>query len=196
MKKTSILLLLFFIFFHPHLSAQKYITAGFNIDFDFHCDEEVIDEIGVLIPKPSVYLGFNLFKENTKIGFHFDGKIIFSHTKEQLCLGFASLLAPSFLLLLGNEKGFIISPGISFGFLLGGTNEDTNKKSTIGQAYAGIGSNITYFFKSGFSIGLNLNYYPFMFVYQSVQENDMSKRFEKIENSFSIGISIGYTNWF
>ena len=195
MKKTSILLLLFFIFFHPHLSAQKYITAGFNIDFDFHCDEEVIDEIGVLIPKPSVYLGFNLFKENTKIGFHFDGKIIFSHTKEQLCLGFASLLAPSFLLLLENEKGFIISPGVSFGFLLGGTNEDTNKKSTIGQTYAGIGSNITYFFKSGFSIGLNLNYYPFMFVYQSIQENDMSKRFEKIENSFSIGISIGYTNW-
>ena len=196
MKKTSILLLLFFIFFHLHLSAQKYITAGFNIDFDFHCDEEVIDEIGAVIPKPSVYLGFDLFKENTKIGFHFDGKIIFSHTKEQLCLGFASLLAPSFLLLLENEKGFIISPGISFGFLLGETNEDTNKKSTIGQAYAGIGSNITYFFKSGFSIGLNLNYYPFMFVYQSVQENDMSKRFEKIENSFSIGISIGYTNWF
>ena len=196
MKKTSILFLLFFIFFSSHLSAQNYLTAGLNIDFDFNCNKEVIDEIGVVIPKPGMYLGCNIFKEDTKIGFHFDGKIIFSHNKEQFCLGFASLLAPSFLFLLGNEKGFIISPGISFGFLLGGTNENTNKKSTIGQAYAGIGSNITYFFTSGFSIGVNLNYYPFMFVHQSIKENDMSRKFEKIENSFSIGISIGYTNWF
>ena len=187
---------MFFIFFSTYLSAQNYLTAGLNIDFDFNCNKEVIDEIGVVIPKPGMYLGCNIFKEDTKIGFHFDGKIIFSHNKEQFSLGFASLLAPSFLFLLGNEKGFIIAPGISFGFLLGGTNEDTNKKSTIGQAYAGIGSNITYFFTSGFSIGLNLNYYPLMFVHQSVKENDMSRKFEKIENSFSTGISIGYTNWF
>ena len=114
MKKTSILLLLFFIFFSSHLSAQNYLTAGLNIDFDFNCNKEVIDEIGVVIPKPGMYLGCNIFKEDTKIGFHFDGKIIFSHNKEQFCLGFTSLLAPSFLFLLGNEKGFIISPDREF----------------------------------------------------------------------------------
>ena len=52
-----------------------------------------------------------------------------------------------------------------------------------------------YFFKSGFSIGINLNYYPLMFVHHSSEENNMSKKFEKTENSFSIGITIGYTNW-
>ena len=195
MKKTSILLLMVFIFLFQRLSAQNYITAGLNIDFGFNCNKEVIDEIGIIIPKPCMYLGFNIFKEDTKIGFHFDGNIIFSHNEKELCLGFASLLAPSFLLRLGNENGFIISPGFSFGFLLGGSsNKDTNKQSTLGLAYVGIGSNIMYFFKSGFSIGLNLNYYPLMFVYYSRKENNMSKKFEKIENSFSIGITIGYTD--
>lgn len=193
MKKTNILLLIFFIFFFKHLSAQNYITAGLNIDLCFNCNEEVINEIGIIIPKPGVYVGFNIFKKDTKIGVHFDGNIIFSHNEKELCLGFASLLAPSFL--LGKENGFIISPGLSFGFLLGGSsNKDTNKQSTIGLAYVGIGNNITYFFKSGFSIGINLNYYPLMFVYHSGKENNISKEFEKIENSFSIGITIGYTD--
>ena len=197
MKKTRILLLIVFMFFSQHLSAQNYITAGLNIDFGFNCNEEVINEIGIIIPKPAMYVGFNIFKEDTKIGFHFDGSIIFSHTEKELCLGFASLLAPSFLLRLGEESGFIISPGFSFGFLLGGSShEETNIKSTIGLAYVGIGSNIIYFFKSGFSIGLNLNYYPLMFVHHSSKENNMSKKFEKIENSFSIGITIAYTDWF
>ena len=147
MKKTNILLLIFFIFLFRHLSAQNYITAGLNIDFGFNCDEKVIDEIGILIPKPSMYVGGNLFKEDAKIGFHFDGNIIFSHNEKELCLGFASLLAPSFLLLLGNENGFIISPGLSFGFLLGGSsNKNTNTESTIVLAYVGAGSTITYFF--------------------------------------------------
>ena len=197
MKKTSILLLIFFIFLFQHLSAQNYITAGLNIDFGFNCNEEVINEIGIIIPKPAMYVGFNIFKEDTKIGFHSDGNIIFSHNEKELCLGFASLLAPSFLLRLGNESGFIISPGFSFGFLLGGSShEETNIKSTIGLAYLGIGSNIIYFFKSGFSIGLNLNYYPLMFVHHSKKENNMPQKFEKIENSFSIGITIAYTDWF
>lgn len=197
MKKTSILLLIFFIFLFQHLSAQNYITAGLNIDFGFNCNEEVINEIGIIIPKPAMYVGFNIFKEDTKIGFHFDGSIIFSHNEKELCLGFASLLAPSFLLRLGNESGFIISPGFSFGFLLGGSShEETNIKSTIGLAYVGIGSNIIYFFKSGFSIGLNLNYYPLMFVHHSSKENNVPKKFEKTENSFSIGITIAYTDWF
>ena len=195
MKKTSILLLMVFIFLSQRLSAQNYITAGVNIDFGFNCNKEVIDEIGIIIPKPCMYLGFNIFKEDTKIGFHSDGNIIFSHNEKELCLGFASLLAPSFL--LGKENGFIISPGLSFGFLLGGSsNKDTNKQSTIGQAYVGIGNNFTYLFKSGFSIGINLNYYPLMFIYHSSEENNMSKKFEKIENSFSIGITIGYTDCF
>ena len=197
MKKTSILLLIFFIFIFQHLSAQNYITAGLNIDFGFNCNEEVINEIGIIIPKPAMYVGFNIFKEDTKIGFHFDGSIIFSHNEKELCLGFASLLAPSFLLRLGNESGFIISPGFSFGFLLGGSShEETNIKSTIGLAYLGIGSNIIYFFKSGFSIGLNLNYYPLMFVHHSSKENNVPQKFKKIENSFSIGITIAYTDWF
>ena len=197
MKKTSILLLMVFIFLFQHLSAQNYITAGLNIDFGFNCNEEVINEIGIIIPKPAVYVGFNIFKKDTKIGFHFDGNITFSHNEKELCLGFASLLAPSFLLRLEKESGFIISPGLSFGFLLGGSsNKDTNKQSTLGLAYVGIGSNIMYFFKSGFSIGLNLNYYPLMFVYHSGKENNMSKKFEKTEIGFSIGITIGYTNRF
>ena len=186
-----------FIFLFQHLSAQNYITAGLNIDFGFNCNEEVINEIGIIIPKPAMYVGFNIFKEDTKIGFHFDRSIIFSHNEKELYLGFDSLLAPSFLLRLGEESGFIISPGFSFGFLLGGSShEETNIKSTIGLAYVGIGSNIIYFFKSGFSIGLNLNYYPLMFVHHSSKENNMSKKFEKIENSFSIGITIAYTDWF
>lgn len=197
MKKTNILFLISFIFFSQHLSAQNYITAGLNIDFGFNCNEEIINEIGIIIPKPAVYVGFNIFKEDTKIGFHFDGNITFSHNEKELCLGFASLLAPSFLLRLEKENGFIISPGLSFGFLLGGSsNKDPNKQSTLGLAYVGIGSNIMYFFKSGFSIGINLNYYPLMFVHHSSEENNMSKKFEKTENSFSIGITIGYTNWF
>ena len=197
MKKTRILLLMVFMFLSQHLSAQNYITAGLNIDFGFNCNKEVIDEIGVIIPKPCMYLGFNIFKEDTKIGFHSDGNIIFLHNEKELCLGFASLLAPSFLLRLGEESGFIISPGFSFGFLFGGSsNKDTNIKSSIGLAYVGIGSNIIYFFKSGFSIGLNLNYYPLTFVHHSNKENNMSKKFEKTETGFSIGITIGYTNWF
>lgn len=186
-----------FMFFFSTLSAQNYITAGLNIDFGFNCNKEVIDEIGIIIPKPCMYLGFNIFKEDTKIGFHSDGNIIFSHNEKELCLGLASLLASSFLLRLGEESGFIISPGFSFGFLLGGSsNDDTNIKSTIGLAYVGIGSNIMYFFKSGFSIGLNLNYYPLTFVHHSNKGHNMSKKIKKIENSFSIGITIGYTNWF
>ena len=197
MKKIRILLLMVFMFFSQHLSAQNYITAGLNIDFGFNCNKEVIDEIGIIIPKPCMYLGFNIFKEDTKIGFHSDGNIIFSHNEKELCLGFASLLAPSFLFRLGEESGFIISPGFSFGFLLGGSsNEETNIKSTIGLAYVGIGSNIIYFFKSGFSIGLNLTYYPLTFVHHSNKENNMSKKFEKTETGFSIGITIGYTNRF
>ena len=197
MKKTNILFLISFIFFSQHLSAQNYITAGLNIDLCFNCNEEVINEIGIIIPKPGVYVGFNIFKKDTKVGVHFDGNVIFSHNEKELCLGFASLLAPSFLLRLGNESGFIISPGFLFGFLLGGSsNKDTNKQSTIGLAYVGIGNNITYFFKSGFSIGLNLNYYPLMFVHHSSKENNVHKKFEKIENSFSIGITIAYTDWF
>ena len=186
-----------FIFLFQRLSAQNYITAGVNIDFGFNCSKEVIDEIGILIPKPSMYVGGNLFKEDAKIGFHFDGNIIFSHNEKELCLGFASLLAPSFLLLLGNENGFIISPGLSFGFLLGGSsNKNTNTESTIVLAYVGAGSTITYFFKSGFSIGVNANYYPLMSVYHSDKENNRSKKFRKTENSFSIGITVGYTNRF
>ena len=50
MKKTNILLLIFFIFLFRHLSAQNYITAGLNIDFGFNCNEEVIDKIGIIIP--------------------------------------------------------------------------------------------------------------------------------------------------
>lgn len=35
-----------------------------------------------------------------------------------------------------------------------------------------------------------------MFVYHSGKENNMSKKFEKTETGFSIGITIGYTNRF
>ena len=180
MKKGCLISLLLFMFLYSPLSSQNYITVGANIDLGFNCDKAVIDEIGLIIPKPSLYLGFNIFKE---------------HSKETLCLGFGSLLAPSFLLLLTKNNGFIISPGLSFGFLLGGTS-NKEKETTIGQAYIGIGSNITYFFKSGFSIGLNLNYYPLMLIHHSIKEDDISKRLEKNENSFSIGITIGYTDWF
>lgn len=195
MKKGCLISLLLFMFLYSPLSSQNYITVGANIDLGFNCDKAVIDEIGLIIPKPSLYLGFNIFKENKKLGVYFDGNIIFSHSKETLCLGFGSLLAPSFLLLLTKNNGFIISPGLSFGFLLGGTS-NKEKETTIGQAYIGIGSNITYFFKSGFSIGLNLNYYPLMLIHHSIKEDDISKRLEKNENSFSIGITIGYTDWF
>ena len=69
MKKTNIFLLIFFIFFFQHLSAQNYITAGLNIDLCFNCNEEVINEIGIIIPKPGVYVGFNIFKKILKSEF-------------------------------------------------------------------------------------------------------------------------------
>jgi len=197
MKKPYIIHLLLLIFLYSSLSAQDYITIGANIDLGFNCDKEVIDETGLIIPKPSIFLDCNLFKENKKFGFHFDGNILFSHSQETLDLGFGSLLGPSFLLLLGKENGFIVSPGFAFGFLLGGTSDEENdKETTFGQAYVGLGTKINYFFNSGFSIGLNLNYYPFMYIYNSTKENEVLKKFEKRENSFSIGISIGYTDYF
>jgi len=35
-----------------------------------------------------------------------------------------------------------------------------------------------------------------MYIYNSTKENEVLKKFEKRENSFSIGISIGYTDYF
>lgn len=197
MKKKSLLYLFLMMIVISPLSARDYLSLGFTVDLGFNCDEEVIDEMGLMFPKPSIFFGVNHYKENETTGFHIDGNIILSHDKNAFYMGLSSLIGPSFLFPFENESGFIISPGLSAGFILGGSSdEEKNTDTTIGQAYLGIGTNVMYFFRSGFSIGLSLNYYPLMFVYHSNEENNIINKFSKRENYFSIGISIAYTDWF
>ena len=191
LKKLYILIL--FSLFSNLYANKTYITMGVDIDLSVNCNENVIEKIGKVLPKPGIYLGFNSFKEESNIGFHFDGNILVSSKNENLNLAFSTLLGPAFL--IGNESGFLISPGISLGFMLGGTNDSTTK-NTIGEFFAGIGSIFTYFFNSGFSIGLNFNYYPLTFVHYSITENNKTTKFEDFENSFTVGIMFGYTDWY
>lgn len=202
MKKFFITHVLLLIIFCSSVSAQSYFTGGVNLDFTFNCNKEVRDEIGVLILKPSIFLEYNTFKKNSKIGFHIDGNGCAFYNDGDLMLGLGAMIGPSFLFPTGAESGFIISPGITAGFLLTGDSEDENSKSneqkdtTLGVAYLGIGTTIKYFFRSGLTIGLNLNYSPLTYISNSVTRRNNTEIFNKLENSISIGICFGFTECF
>lgn len=197
MKKAKIIFPLLFLIFSSSLFAQNFFTFGGAIDLSFNCDEEVIKEVGYFFPKTGLHCGFHFFNDNSKIGFYADGEAVLSYQEDCFCLGLSSLIGPTFLLETGDESGFLISPGLSAGAVLGYfSSEKPKAEGTLGQLFLGIGNKITYFFESGFSLGLNLAYHPLMNIYRSETKQDITKKFNKIENSFSVGIFIGMTDWF
>ncbi|MCR5218371.1 hypothetical protein [Treponema sp.] len=179
------------------VSAQDYLTVGANINLLFNGDQEVIDETSLIFPVPSIFLEYNTFKEDRQLGFHLDGGACFVYEEEDsLMLGLDAMIGPSFTLFPQNQSDLIISAGVTAGFMLGGTfkSEDTGD-SAVGFVNIGVGSKIKYILESGLTLGLNFNYYPFMYVSSSKTENTIEETLEKEEQAFSVGISIGYTQY-
>ncbi len=194
-------LVLFFLLtsncFMAFVSAQDYLTVGANINLLFNGDQEVIDETSLIFPVPSIFLEYNTFKEDRQLGFHLDGGACFVYEEEDsLMLGLDAMIGPSFTLFPQNQSDLIISAGVTAGFMLGGTfkSEDTGD-SAVGFVNIGVGSKIKYILESGLTLGLNFNYYPFMYVSSSKTENTIEETLEKEEQAFSVGISIGYTQY-
>ena len=84
LKKLYILIL--FSLFSNLYANKTYITMGVDIDLSVNCNENVIEKIGKVLPKPGIYLGFNSFKEESNIGFHFDGNIFVKTIKGEWLL--------------------------------------------------------------------------------------------------------------
>ncbi len=197
MKKHHISLILIFLFLCSYASAHNYLTVGADLDLGFNCDDEVKDEAGLVIPMPSIFLEYNAFKENKILGFHYDGHLIYSYSEKDFMLGLSSMIGPVFIIPLKKESGFFFSSGLTAGFMLGGTiDSKESKDKTLGLGFLGLGGDIKYFFSSGLTIGLNFTYSPLTYIASVVKENGQKRNFAKLENSFSAGISIGYTDYF
>jgi len=199
----------------PNLSFNNntsYTTIALGLNLGLYTNEPKPSPIQI---SPGFFLSINSFKQDKKIGFHFDTEFLLSlpetnnddskiskKDSDDFSLGFslAFLLGPSFR--FGNQTKIFLSPGISTGLILGfGTSYKTNigkpVDNTFFQYFLGIGGNFTCVFKSGFSIIVPLAFYPLNYsyskeyIYKEKKTLDESSYFNgKVKFGLFLGITL------
>lgn len=118
--------------------------------------------------RPSFILGLDKFMQNSNLGIHFTCNLLpigwntdedSDDNKNNVLFGISlsTFLGPSFK--IGNN--FFLSPGVSMGFALFGSNN-----STMSDSYMGLGLNTYFLIYDKYYLGFTADYYP-MYHYAS-----------------------------
>lgn len=127
--------------------------------------------------RPSIMVGFDTFKENKNIGFHLSGNFLpigWNTNSDSDESAADTLFGISISLLLGPSlklgKSIYISPGLSMGAALFGSD-----KSTMTDSYIGVGLNTSFATSKYFLWTFSFDYYP-LYHYSSTGSKSINER--------------------